>query len=154
LEGTVPAAEHPDTGRCLIRDVLSRVGDKWSLAVVYELGAGTRRFSELERVIDGISQRMLTVTLRSLARDGLVSRTVFPVVPPRVDYQLTDLGESLLTTVSGLFNWATSHVGDITAARAAYDSAAATTEVQGPARAGGDMIADRAGAPGKPRSRT
>jgi DNA-binding HxlR family transcriptional regulator len=86
--------------------------------------ATSRRFSELQKTVDGISERMLTVTLRSLERDGLVTRTVFPVVPPRVEYELTELETSLLTTVSGLFCWSGEHVHDITRARAAYDSRA------------------------------
>jgi DNA-binding HxlR family transcriptional regulator len=117
----VHGTDNPD---CLIRDVLTRIGDKWSLYVVFELGAGSRRFNELHKSVEGISERMLTVTLRSLERDGLVARTVFPVVPPRVEYKLTDLGTSLLTSVSALICWTTDHVHDITKARAAYDAKA------------------------------
>lgn len=106
---------------CEVREVLDRVGDKWSVHVIHMLGGGTRRFSELRRGIDGISQRMLTVTLRGLERDGLVSRTVYPVVPPRVDYELTPLGETLLETVCSLVGWAEAHRGDIDAARERYD---------------------------------
>src|SRR4051794_34368625 len=96
-EGTSTALRHIEgTKTCEIRDLLDRLADKWSLLVVELLGGGTRRFSELRREIDGISQRMLTLTLRQLERDGLVRRTVFPVVPPRVDYELTPLGASLL----------------------------------------------------------
>ncbi|MER6628822.1 helix-turn-helix domain-containing protein [Streptomyces sp. NPDC000987] len=104
-----------------VRDVLARVGDKWSIAVVNELGAGPRRFSELQRSIAGISQRMLTVTLRGLERDGLLTRTVHPVVPPRVDYELTPLGLTLLDKVWGLMAWALEHAEDITAAQLSYD---------------------------------
>jgi len=106
---------------CEVREVLDRVGDKWSVYVIHMLGGGTMRFSELKRGIEGISQRMLTVTLRGLERDGLVSRTVYPVVPPRVDYALTSLGETLLEAVCALFNWSEEHRTDIDAARARYD---------------------------------
>ncbi len=80
-----------------VSEVLERVGDKWSVLVVVMLGAGPKRFNELRRSIASISQRMLTLTLRGLERDGLVTRTVFPTIPPRVDYELTELGRSLLT---------------------------------------------------------
>jgi DNA-binding HxlR family transcriptional regulator len=110
-----------DDAACRIRDVLDRVGDKWSLAVVDQLGRGSRRFTELRRDIAGISQRMLTVTLRGLERDGLVTRTVYPVVPPRVDYELTPLGKTLLDTAWALINWALEHLDDIDEARQAYD---------------------------------
>ncbi len=106
---------------CNVREVLDRVGDKWSVHVIHMLGSETRRFSELRRGIDGISQRMLTVTLRGLERDGLVTRTVYPVVPPRVDYALTPLGETLLATVCSLVGWAEEHRDDVDAARARYD---------------------------------
>src|SRR4051812_16189065 len=95
-----PRAQPPtpphNVAECHLREVLDRVGDKWSVLVIYLLGDGTRRFTELLRSIDGISQRMLTVTVRGLERDGLVTRTVHPVVPPRVDYALTTLGRTLL----------------------------------------------------------
>ena len=115
--------ERPTTApdACLVRDVLDRVGDKWSVYVIHLLGGGTMRFSDLRRGIEGISQRMLTVTLRGLERDGLVTRTVYPVVPPRVDYALTPLGETLLEAVCALFNWAEQHRADIDAARVRYD---------------------------------
>ena len=86
------------TPTCEVRNILDRIADKWSLLVIYELADGVRRFTELRREIDGISQRMLTLTLRQLEREGLVSRKVFAVVPPRVDYQLTPLGSTLLDT--------------------------------------------------------
>src|SRR3974390_2698660 len=89
-----------------VSDVLARVGDKWSVLVVTLLGKGPRRFNELRRAIGGISQRMLTLTLRGLERDGLVTRTVYPTVPPRVDYGLTTLGRDLLVPVSALGEWA------------------------------------------------
>lgn len=106
---------------CAARDVLDRVGDKWSVYVISLLGDGPRRFTDLRRSIDGISQRMLTVTLRNLERDGLVGRTVYPVVPPRVDYALTPLGRTLLDTIGALVAWADRHTGDIDRARATYD---------------------------------
>src|SRR6266508_4027746 len=106
---------------CRAREVLDRVGDKWSLYVIHLLGGGTRRFRDLRRIIDGISQRMLTVTLRGLERDGLITRTVHPTVPPRVDYALTPMGRTLLDTVRSLVEWADEHLPDIDAARAAYD---------------------------------
>jgi DNA-binding HxlR family transcriptional regulator len=116
LSGTI----NPD--ECRLREVLDRVGDKWSLLVIYLLGDGTRRFMDLLRTIEGISQRMLTVTLRGLERDGLVTRTVHPVVPPRVEYTLTPLGRTLMESVGPLMEWSIAHTADIAAARAAYDA--------------------------------
>lgn len=110
---------------CPIREVLDRIGDKWSVLVVVLLGERGRRFSELYRSIEGISQRMLTLTLRQLERDGLVSRTVHATVPSRVDYALTDLGRTLLEPVTAVADWATAHRADILAARTRYDTAAA-----------------------------
>jgi DNA-binding HxlR family transcriptional regulator len=101
--------------------VLSRVGDKWSVLVIMLLRDGPRRFNELKRMIGGISQRMLTLTLRGLERDGLVTRTVFPTVPPRVDYELTDLGRSLSEPVRALGAWAHQHQPDIETARQNFD---------------------------------
>ena len=120
-----PAATHADPVRmdtCRARDVLDRIGDKWSVYVIGLLGDGPRRFTDLLRRIDGISQRMLTVTLRGLERDGVVTRTVYPVVPPRVDYALTPTGHTLLATVRQLIEWADDHTADIDAARARYDT--------------------------------
>ncbi|MEV0969191.1 winged helix-turn-helix transcriptional regulator [Microtetraspora glauca] len=111
-----------DDATCRVREILDRVGDKWSLAVVAELGKEGRRFTELKRAVPGISQRMLTATLRGLERDGLVLRTVHPVVPPRVDYALTSLGRTLLTTVWALMDWALEHIDDIDRARSEYDA--------------------------------
>lgn len=108
---------------CRAREVLDLVADKWSLYVIAELGHGTRRFNELKRSIDGISQRMLTVTLRGLERNGLVTRTIYPVVPPRVEYELTDLGRMLLKAAIDLISWAESHLPQIETARQRYDSA-------------------------------
>jgi DNA-binding HxlR family transcriptional regulator len=104
-----------------VSDVLARVGDKWSVLVVTRLGQGSRRFNELRRAIGGISQRMLTLTLRGLERDGLVTRTVFPTVPPRVDYDLTPLGRDLLTPVSALGEWAVRNQTKIARAREQFD---------------------------------
>ncbi len=105
----------------LAREVLGRVGDKWSVLVIVQLGEGTKRFSEVRRSIDGISQRMLTLTLRGLERDGLVVRTVFPTVPPRVEYALTMLGNTLLKTVAELAMWAIDNRSEIERARDAFD---------------------------------
>jgi DNA-binding HxlR family transcriptional regulator len=104
--------------------VLDRIGDKWAIYVVDRLGDGPRRFSELNRGIDGITGRMLTVTLRGLERDGIVTRTVHAAVPPRVDYELTELGLTLLDTIGQLVAWADSHLGEIETARAGYDARA------------------------------
>lgn len=104
-----------------VRDVLTRVGDKWSVQVVGHLGHGPLRFSDLKRGIEGISQRMLTLTVRGLERDGLVTRTVFPTVPPRVEYALTPLGKTLLEPVTVLSAWALRHRAEIQAARGSYD---------------------------------
>jgi DNA-binding HxlR family transcriptional regulator len=107
---------------CRARDVLDRVGDKWSVYVISLLGEGTRRFTDLLRSIEGISQRMLTVTLRGLERDGIVTRTVHPVIPPRVDYALTPMGRTLLATIKALIIWADKHTDEIEAARVRYDA--------------------------------
>ena len=108
-----------------IGDILARVGDKWSILVVSRLGEGALRFNELRRSIGGISQRMLTLTLRGLERDGLVTRTVFPTIPPRVDYALTSLGRDLLEPVSALGEWATRNQAKIARAREKFDGAVA-----------------------------
>ena len=114
---------------CEVRQILDRVADKWSLLVIALLEHRTLRFTELRRRIDGISQRMLTVTLRQLERDGLVQRTVHPVVPPRVDYALTPMGSTLHTTIQALVTWTEAHQNEIAAARADYDvRLAAATE--------------------------
>ena len=104
-----------------ISTLLSRIGDKWTVLVVGTLGDGPRRFNELRREIPSVSQRMLTLTLRNLERDGLVSRTVTPSIPPRVDYALTDLGQSLLQPIKGLTDWALANVGAIHDAQARFD---------------------------------
>lgn len=110
------------TQTCEIRELLDRLGDKWSLLVVELLGEGTKRFTELRNAIEGVSQRMLTLTLRRLERDGLVHRTVHPTVPPRVDYHLTALGVSLLHSVGPLVAWTRAHRDEIALARDDYDS--------------------------------
>ena len=108
---------------CHARELLDRVGDKWSVYVLYTLGAsGAVRFNGLRSRVDGISQRMLTVTLRGLERDGLVVRTAFPEVPPRVEYSLTPLGATLSRLVCDLVTWADAHVKDVDSARVAYDA--------------------------------
>ena len=104
-----------------VASVLARVGDKWSVFVIMLLGGGPRRFNEIKRMVGGISQRMLTLTLRGLERDGLVTRTVFPTIPPRVDYELTDLGRSLYTVLSQLLNWAEANHDEVRAARLRFD---------------------------------
>ena len=104
-----------------ISTLLARIGDKWTVLVVVTLGEGSRRFNELRREIPSVSQRMLTLTLRNLERDGLVNRTVTPSIPPRVDYELTDLGRSLLKPISALSQWALDNVGSIHTAQARYD---------------------------------
>jgi len=106
---------------CPTREILDRVGDKWSVLVIVLLGQRTHRFNELHRAIEGISQRMLTLTVRALERDGLVSRTVYASVPPRVDYELTELGRTLLIPLGTLADWATTHRSDIQAARDRHD---------------------------------
>ena len=117
-----PDAEGHDATTCVVvRELLDRVGDKWSVLVIALLGERSHRFSELKRSIEGISQRMLTLTLRQLERDGLVSRTVYPTVPPRVDYALTPLGESVLEPLTAFFHWASEHGTDVADARRRYD---------------------------------
>jgi len=105
-----------------VSTVLARIGDKWSVLIVALLGDGPKRFNEIKRLVGGISQRMLTLTLRGLERDGLVKRTVFPTVPPRVDYELTALGRSLWEPVDALGAWARAHQGEIAAARQRFDA--------------------------------
>ncbi|MFO0579820.1 MAG: helix-turn-helix domain-containing protein [Polyangia bacterium] len=113
-------AQHGE-GCLAVREVLNRVGDKWSVLIVALLKDGALRFSELKRMIEGISQRMLTLTLRGLERDGLISRTVTPTIPPRVDYELTPLGRTLLTPVLALTEWAQQHRTELQAARDRFD---------------------------------
>ena len=124
-EGTksIPGTLHVPEECRAISEVLSRVGDKWTVLVISTLGGGPKRFGELRKALGSISKRMLTLTLRGLERDGLVSRTVFPTVPPRVDYELTRLGRSLLKPVSGLALWAREHRPAIADARRRFDTA-------------------------------
>lgn len=112
----------PPPSTCQASEVLGRVGDKWSLQVIFSLGQGTKRFTDLKRGIAGISQRMLTVTLRGLERDGIITRTMYPVMPPRVDYTLTPMGRTLQEAAATLIGWVHEHVEEIEAARAAYDA--------------------------------
>jgi DNA-binding HxlR family transcriptional regulator len=111
-----------------ISTLLSRIGDKWTVLVVQTLGGGSHRFNELRREIPSVSQRMLTLTLRNLERDGLVSRTVTPSIPPRVDYELTELGKSLQKPICELATWATDNVESIHAAQARFDAAQSKAE--------------------------
>lgn len=114
----------PDNPICqTLAGLLQRIGDKWSLLVVETLADGSMRFNELRRAIPSVSQRMLTLTLRNLERDGLVSRTVTPSIPPRVDYELTELGRSLQKPICALVNWSKTHAGDIHEAQLRYDRA-------------------------------
>jgi len=126
LSGDVPTPEPclQSAGCKNVAPVLNRVGDKWSMMIVMILSNGPKRFSELKRAIDGISQRMLTLSLRGLERDGLVTRTVTPTIPPRVDYELTELGASLREPVKALGDWAIAHIACIRAAQARFDAIA------------------------------
>ena len=105
-----------------VSEVLNRVGDKWSVLIVVTLADGSKRFNELRREIPSISQRMLTLTLRGLERDGLVTRTVTPSIPPRVDYELTELGRSLQKPVEALANWAIENIEAVYAAQSRFDA--------------------------------
>jgi DNA-binding HxlR family transcriptional regulator len=125
MEVTVRTVDHTSTDCRAVSAVLARVGDKWSVLIIVLLGDGPKRFNEIKRMIGGISQRMLTLTLRGLERDGLVIRTIFPTIPPRVEYELTGLGRSLLEAVEPLSLWARSHVTDIQKAQERFDRKAA-----------------------------
>jgi DNA-binding HxlR family transcriptional regulator len=117
----LPADHRP--GECAkVAPVLSRIGDKWTVLVVVILGRGPMRFNALRRDVGGISQRMLTLTLRSLERDGLLTRTVHPTVPPQVEYALTELGRSLLVPVQAIRDWARAHAAEIEAAQRRFDA--------------------------------
>ncbi|MCI0995835.1 helix-turn-helix transcriptional regulator [Pseudomonas sp. ICMP22404] len=112
----------PEEGGCVAtRQLLDRIGDKWSLYIIAMLANGAKRFNQLKRDVTGISQRMLTLTLRGLERDGLITRTMYPSIPPRVDYELTVLGRSLLEPVLGLVNWANDNLSAIAEARESFD---------------------------------
>lgn len=106
----------------MVADVLARIGDKWTVYVVRLLSGGAMRFNEIKRAIPAISQRMLTLTLRGLERDGLVTRTIYPTIPPRVDYELTDLGRTLIATLGALGDWAISNRPKVEKARVAFDA--------------------------------
>ncbi|MCK9899573.1 helix-turn-helix transcriptional regulator [Frankia sp. Cpl3] len=117
-----PSASEVITHACPVREVLDRVAGKWSVLVIVAAAHGPVRFTELERSIEGISRRMLTLTLRNLERDGLLTRTVFPTVPPRVDYALTPMAQELHRSLLSLTDWAERHRTAIAAARSAYDA--------------------------------
>lgn len=112
-----------------VGDILALIGDKWTVLIVGELGSGKRRFSELKRELEGISQKMLSMKLRALEREGLVLRTFFPVIPPRVEYELTALGRQLLTPLEGLAEFALMHQVQVDEARRRFDAAEATVAV-------------------------
>ncbi len=114
---------HADPDCRAVSELLSRVGDKWTVLIVKALVENNRRFNELKREVGGISQQMLTRTLRTLERDGMVERTVHPTVPPSVEYGLTDLGRSLAVPVMALTEWTFAHLAQIHANRATYDAA-------------------------------
>lgn len=127
-QGPDPSGKYEHTcmirgdGGQAIRAVLDRICDKWTMLIVATLDSGRMRFTALQQHIPGISQRMLTLTLRNLERDGLVSRTVYAEVPPRVEYELTPLGKSLIPPALALAGWAIEHLGEIQASRAAYET--------------------------------
>ena len=110
------------TSECPTRRVLDRIADKWTVLIIGLLEDEPKRFSHLQRGIDGISQKMLAQTLRSLERDGLVRRTIYPEVPPRVEYELTPLGRTLIEPIAAIRNWAESHINSVTVAQAQYDA--------------------------------
>ena len=116
------------SGDCIaVNDILSTIGDKWTVLIVMTLAKGPMRFNEIRRAVDGISQRMLTLTLRGLERDGFATRTVFPTVPPRVDYALTELGKTLIAPLTAIGTWAVAHREAVADARANFDNAKAST---------------------------
>jgi len=117
-----PVVDRENSDACRpISELLSLVGDKWTMQVVKHLGNGTMRFNELRRAIDGISQKMLTTTLRNLEREGFVTRTIYPTIPPRVDYRLTDLGNELLIPIRALAEWVSENRYRIQEARTRFD---------------------------------
>jgi DNA-binding HxlR family transcriptional regulator len=115
-----------------VNDILSTIGDKWTVLIVVTLSKGPMRFNEIRRAVSGISQRMLTLTLRGLERDGFATRTVFPTVPPRVDYALTELGKTLIEPLTAIGTWAIAHQGEVADARANFDSAKANVPSDSP----------------------
>ena len=118
---TIEIPDHASEDCRALSSILARVGDKWSVLIVVLLGDGPKRFNEIKRMVGGISQRMLTFTLRGLERDGIVTRTVYPTTPPRVDYELTELGGTLWKAVEPLSSWARNHVDEIVASRDTFD---------------------------------
>ena len=131
-----PGIEH---STCLaMTDILNRIGDKWTVMVVGMLSRnGTMRFNELKRTINGVSQRMLTLTLRNLERDGLVTRTIFPEIPPRVEYSLTELGRTLKKPIDSLWAWSEVHGAAVGEARAIYDARHVPDRTEAPRRYAG-----------------
>jgi DNA-binding HxlR family transcriptional regulator len=117
---------NPFNAGCPTREVLDRIGDRWTVLVIESLEGGPQRFSELARTIEGVSQKMLTQTLRGLERDGLVTRTVHAEVPPRVHYELTGLGRTLTGLLAALDDWSRAHIADVLSARESYDRRTAT----------------------------
>lgn len=123
MESTSLYSGNPYRADCPTRRILDRIGDRWTVLIVGILGRGDARFSELLRGVEGVSQKMLTQTLRALERDGLVRRTVYPEVPVRVEYALTDAGRTLLEPLRALEQWSIEHLGDVSAAQEVYDRA-------------------------------
>jgi DNA-binding HxlR family transcriptional regulator len=119
------ATNHQSANCTAVSDILSTIGDKWTVLVVVTLSKGPMRFNEIRRAVAGISQRMLTLTLRGLERDGFVTRTVFATVPPRVDYALTELGKTLISPLETIATWAIAHREEVADSRSAFDSAKA-----------------------------
>ena len=124
MQSLAPLPYDPYARECPSRRLLDRIGDRWTVLLITTLEDGPCRFSELLRTVDGISQKMLTQTLRSLEADGLVLRTVHPEIPPRVEYELTDLGRSLLEPLGALIGWATDHMGEVQTSRDAVSATA------------------------------
>ncbi|MCE4557986.1 winged helix-turn-helix transcriptional regulator [Roseateles cellulosilyticus] len=130
MSGTKQVGYVEPRGGCVGKQ-LDRIADKWSLYIIATLRTGTRRFNELRREVEGISQRMLTLTLRGLERDGLVTRTMFPTIPPRVDYELTELGQTLLEPVMALVAWAEKNKPVIAEAQKRFDEAPEPLQASG-----------------------
>ena len=126
-----PGITHGSANCRAVADVLARVGDKWTVYVVGNLSGGPMRFNEIRRAVGGISQRMLTLTLRGLERDGLVTRTVYPTIPPRVDYELTELGQTLIAPLRPIGDWAVKNRDAVEKAREAFDAKAKAATMTG-----------------------
>ncbi|HEX9935871.1 MAG TPA: helix-turn-helix domain-containing protein [Longimicrobium sp.] len=124
MQAMIEARGNVRSERCGSRRVLDLVADKWAVIVIYVLSSGTHRFGELQRAVGGVSQKMLTQTLRGLERDGLVERKVYPEVPPRVEYTLSPLGETLVEPLSALCRWAEDHLWEVERARGGVEAAA------------------------------